>query len=103
MQIKTFKAEAVYRLSIHNKLIIYWTHQTNQINELASLNETFKIGSECEGWGQDYMAGGEGGVGVGWGGVGGGRMTILTNCNSRCFLTFLILLFLFVYFCFLIQ
>ena len=33
------------------------------------------------------------GVGVGWYGVGGGRVTILTNCNSRCFLTFLILLF----------
>ena len=32
------------------------------------------------------------GVGVGWDGVGGGRVTILTKCNSRCFLTFLILL-----------
>ena len=60
-QIKTFKAEAVY-----SKLINRWTYQTNQINELASLNKTFKIGIEWEGWGQDNVAGGGGWGGVEW-------------------------------------
>ena len=39
-----------------NKLIIRWIYETTQINELTSLNDTFKIGSECEGWGQDNVA-----------------------------------------------
>ena len=64
-----------------NKLIIRWTYQTTQINELASLNDTFKIGSECEGWGQNNVA---------WSGVGGGggqwlQITLLILLFLECF------------------
>ena len=65
-----------------NKLIIRWTYQTTQINELASLNDTFKIGSECEGWGQNNVA---------WSGVGGGGA--MTPDNAFNFIVFRMLLF----------